>query len=340
MSVPSNLLRNKLGRKTAFYYLLRQLAIPADWFLGQALLKLARTARCEEGIEPIFIIGLPRSGTTLLYQYLSCVCDVTYTSTLWSILPRSAPSLDFILNQIPPLEFDSFFGNGGCLRSVSEGKNIMNRIVRNKDGVEKQRATDYARRVVERTGRPWLIKDVRNCVRLSLLFELFPKAKYIWLRRRLSAVAQSISLGRQTLRGSCKSNWTMLPENWQSAAELPYPEQIAHQVFLLERQVERSLRSLDQRNVIEVDYHGFCSAPFRVAAGICQKFEGIRLRDSMAQCLFSMRFIPSDQRRIPLRDYERIENELRNLSAPGPLLENSTSGKFPVEGRQMLVRPE
>lgn len=321
IKVPYNLLKGKLGRRACLYYLLAKLAVPADYVLSAILSRVSQSNH-RQICEPIFIIGLPRSGSTVLYQYLSCVLNVTYTNTIWSIFPRSTPFIKSILTSTPPSEFRSFYGIGAYLNSINEGKNLFNQwfskshrdpnTIFDHDRVRHLKA--YFERVCQQSGRSWLIKDVRNCTRLQALSRIFPHARYIWLRRSPVQVAQSILIGRKTLKGSLEANWTIVPEAWNVLSKLPYSEQIAQQVFHLELQVERDLCTVPDSNVIEIDYSEFCANPFETAKSIRHKFPDLSFRQNIPKAILHKTFQASNMKRIAPEIYNRLESELQRLS--------------------------
>lgn len=127
-------------------------------------------------------------------------------------------------------------------------------------------------------------------------------------------VAQSILIGRKTLKGSLEANWTIVPEAWNVLSKLPYSEQIAQQVFHLELQVERDLCTVPDSNVIEIDYSEFCANPFETAKSIRHKFPDLSFRQNIPKAILHKTFQASNMKRIAPEIYNRLESELQRLS--------------------------
>jgi len=93
LAVPFGLLRARLGRRTCLHHLAGKLATPIDFTARSLLERAADLDPQAAAATPVFVVGPPRCGSTVLYQYLASVLDVTYTSTLWSLLPRRSDRL-------------------------------------------------------------------------------------------------------------------------------------------------------------------------------------------------------------------------------------------------------
>src|SRR6185295_2617389 len=78
----------------------------------------------------IFIVGSPRSGTTLAYQIFARFLPVTYFNNLADIFPRSPISASVLLNRWlrpAPDPFHSFYGNTAGLAEPNDAFHIWNR---------------------------------------------------------------------------------------------------------------------------------------------------------------------------------------------------------------------
>jgi hypothetical protein len=270
----------------------------------------------------VFIIGAPRSGSTLLYQYLSLVLQVSYTSNAWALLPRSGAYI-FPGRTSPPIDFRSFYGNSGYFWGPQEGGSIFSQwfdqeehhFVDDIPGSLKDKMRIYFEIVSAIGGQPWLIKNGRNAVRLQVLNAAFPEAAYIRIRRDPLMIAQSIIEGRMNLRNDPRKSWTVKPKEWGSIKSLPYPRQVARQVYYIEAQIEQDLVAIPSKNVLTCDYNDFCKAPFEAAHRVCERFSFVQRRPNVSPELGRMNFKVSSELRLDSDVLSQINDELAILTA-------------------------
>ena len=159
----------QISRRALGYYVAQKVLAPVDLLLGSVLAILKMSEHPGIYYPPIFIIGAPRSGSTLLYQYLSFVLDVSYISSIWSTLPRSGQYL-FPGKTLPPADFNSFYGNSTSIYGIHEGGSVFAQWFPDKEhhftatlhNSAKQKMRAYFETVSSVGKRPWLIKNGRN----------------------------------------------------------------------------------------------------------------------------------------------------------------------------------
>ena len=318
----ARLVSNQSSRRLLGLYALQKSLSPVDCLLSMGLSAIKRSTLCREVFHPpVFIIGAPRSGATLLYQYLSVVLQVTYISNAWAMLPRSGAYL-FPGRTLPPADFRSFYGNSAHIYGPHEGGPIFAQWFHEGEHHFTAELPDELRQkmrtyfeVVSTVGKqPWLIKNGRNALRLQVLKDVLPEAVYIRLHRDLLLVAQSIIEGRLKLRGDPKKSWTVKPREWNIIEPLPYPRQVARQVLHIEAQIEQDLLGIPPENVLTCDYDNFCKAPFEFARKVCEQIPFIRQRANMSSELREMTFRVSSNLRLELDILNQIADELGELT--------------------------
>jgi hypothetical protein len=165
-----------------------------------------------ESEAPVFLVGAPRSGTSLVYKALSLHPDASYISN-WVRLFPAVPQLA-VLNRaairLPELRRRAWFGGGdnayvyGGHRPIwqrvfpmpVEGEPLYARagVGDNGAGVSLDRLrTSFA--AVRRAGggSTFVNKRVANNRRIPLLLEAFPRARFVEIVRDGRAVALSLA---------------------------------------------------------------------------------------------------------------------------------------------------
>jgi len=129
--------------------------------------------------EPAFILGLPRSGTTLLSYLLNTHPQVSVPPEPWLLL-----ALEALGEVSPPNPADSVY-LGQAFREFTAGCDLAT--------AKRAFALDLYRQHLARSGKRVLIdKTPRYWLKLEQIRTTFPDARYIWLRRNPFAVLASM----------------------------------------------------------------------------------------------------------------------------------------------------
>lgn len=249
------------------------------------LLAAGETYAVSANVRPnLFVFGLPRSGTTLLYQLLAYSLDIGYISNLaarfW-MAPRTGAMLaravlgdrrdgsfqsDYgkSLEPAGPHEFSYFWQQWLNIRTVESAVRFAGQdeqvdwpaLRRVLGGVQDV----FQRGLVHKTN--W-VANVANGVARHLPMPLF-----IYIERDPLAVALSILKARHAYYGRPDVWWATYPPSYLQIQNLPFAEQIARQVVDLRAIYRMVLDSLDQTLVIRLRYDALCSSPAAVVEEI------------------------------------------------------------------------
>lgn len=238
----------------------------------------------EPTYSPIFIIGVPRSGTTLLYQLMTYCLKVCYISNLiekYSNLPCTFSYFLSLLNGCnPPSSFDSRYGETDGWRSPSQGWNFWDRWFSTGDQnylalhevpiptIKKLRNTILLMENIY--NRPFVNKALSLGVRILPLNEAFPEALFIRVHRNHLDIAQSILKGRKEYSGD-KNNWiSAKPSEYEKIKDKDYITQICGQIYYLEKDIKRDIRIIGINRCIDVNYDDLCNNPKSILEKITQ----------------------------------------------------------------------
>jgi hypothetical protein len=260
----------KLTTQRVAYYALPK----ALGFLRALELQALRESagRIPRSAPPVFIVGSPRTGSTLFYQLLTQRFRVGYVSNLAALFFKSL-SVGIRLHQHifgdrPHNSFTSYYGRTAGWAAPSEcGKFWYQWFPDDRHFVsaDEWRPGRYARlrdtlAVISQTLRtPFVFKNLTCGQRLQVLPRIFPEARYLFIVRDPLHTAESI-LARRQRNGGDKQQWSSVrPSNFQDLAELPYPVQVAAQVYWTGRQIREDLSRLPADRSLTIRYEDLCS---------------------------------------------------------------------------------
>jgi hypothetical protein len=235
---------------------------------------------------PLFIIGAPRSGSTLLYQVLVQSFDVAYLSNLHCRV-YGAPALVERLTHrriAPPVSYESAFGGTRGARAPSECGEYWYRFFRrfpqyvplqDAERSKLRRLRASVRALGRAGGRPIAFKNLLCSLRLAPIGAALPEALFIVVRRNLVDNATSLLAARRQIHGDYSRWWSAEPPEIERLRELPAHEQVVEQVRTIEALIDRDRERLGGDRFLEVRYEELCDDPRATMASI-HEFAGRR----------------------------------------------------------------
>lgn len=217
--------------------------------------------KSQKAIPPVFIVGAPRSGTTLLYQLLTYHYKFSYFSNFTSMFIKSPVIIGYLTRKIKkPYDDNSLSSDYGLMKGTwapsEAGKIFKYWFLRKND--ERIRNSIYALSNVFKA--PFLAKNLRINAELEYVHQLFPNAVFIHIKRDTIFNAQSLILGIKENKSDLIGNIT---ENKQrTTITQGTKEQVFEQVLCDIRKMNDSIHSFSKRpdvNVISICYNDLCS---------------------------------------------------------------------------------
>jgi len=211
----------------------------------------------QDQLRPIFIVGMPRSGSTVFYETLARHPDLAWISKI----TRKAPSSLLLCRALLLLRSDHV--------PVEAGSMWDRFVARDDDTLTRHDARPAHRRFLRRVvrnhltlqGKPrFLNKCPRNGLRIGFLKEIFPAAVFVHLVRDGRAVVQSVLRMRET-HGGREAWWDVKPPDWRLLATLPPLEAIARQWVSTVTLTRTYGRALDDGAYLECRYEDFVADP-------------------------------------------------------------------------------
>lgn len=270
--------------------------------------------------RPIWIVGPPRSGTTLLYQALIHCYDFAYITNFTSRFYRAPVTATWLIKPLwrkrhKALDFESTYGKTPGWFGPHESGSFWYRwfpkgphVYVPPNTIPESKLDEFRKEIIglsRALNAPPLFKNVYNSMRIAPIMEAFPNSSFLVTYRNPVDTAQSILQARENIYGD-KRKWVSAePKEIDEIAKHPYWEQVVEQVYYIYRQVEEDAQRYGPSRFFGIDYEALCANPNRTLAGIERFLEqqSISLhRHGTIETQFSF----STGQRICDNDYEKI----------------------------------
>ncbi len=236
--------------------------------------------------QPVFIIGAPRTGSTILYQTITNELDVLYFDNLICGLKSSLMvgfwfSSMFFKNNAHN-SFKSYHGNTTKFgsRAPSECGQFWYRwLPRDRhyigdDDITETMVIDIRNEItsiINHYDKPMVFKNLNAGQRLHLLHKCFPNAKFIFIKRDPLYTAQSIILSKRRVGVKDEEFWGIKPRNFQLLSGMNPYEQIVKQIYYIEKQIEKDRTLFPRQNFLTIDYSQLGNS-FKTTLNKCNGF--------------------------------------------------------------------
>ncbi len=214
---------------------------------------------------PIFVVGCPRSGTSVFYEKLAQHPDLAWISRA----TKRAPSSPLLTRLLLLFRKDT---------RPTEAKKVWDRFGLGDDhALGREDATAQARRYFERVMRThlaifrkkrFLSKCPRNSLRIEYFDALFPDAIFIHTIRDGRAVVNSLM---RCWTGNGGKYWGAKPPGWRELLGRPLLEACALQWKLVTEHALKAAEKLPRERYVEVRYEDFTARPVEVLNAVAEK---------------------------------------------------------------------
>lgn len=248
----------------------RNLVMGALWPMERSL--LAGSGETEE--PTVFIVGPPRSGTTLVYEAMVGTMRFAYISNLAHRLyrvPVAASRLGAgMLSRYQP-QYESKWGHVSGWAAPNEGGWVWERWFPSHEESGSAEPCPEATGAMRRTigamcavmRGPFLNKNVNHSVWIPYLARVFPRSVFVEVNRDVVTTARSMLKARADELGDGGAHeWiSVKPRGWQAFARETPETQCVAQNMLVKRQIDEDCAGLDPVRRVVVPYERFCDNP-------------------------------------------------------------------------------
>jgi hypothetical protein len=215
----------------------------------------------------LFIIGPPRSGSTIFYQLISSLLDISYVDNLAN-LARENPYMGNQLSQRffgsrAHSSYSSEYGQttASGLHAPAEAlffyKWFPDRHFTLASDLSSKQAGEFRQTIfamINRANKAMVIKNLSFSLRIQALKKILPDAKYIVVLREPLYTAQSMLQAMRKNKHPENKVWSIHPRNYKELEKLDLHEMVVKQVNQIERQIAEDLRSIPEENILYVEY--------------------------------------------------------------------------------------
>jgi hypothetical protein len=261
------------------------------FYINEFLKKIDGVFLLQDGetYPPLFIIGVPRSGTTLTYQLITRYFDVGYLTRSLNYLYGAQNMLMRLQKPFlrrPNNAYESHYGKiPGILvpsesgtywfqwfpRSGEMGNYVPADEINSKNYDSLRESINSLSLMLH---RPMVFKSVYLSYVIGVLASVFPEARFVHVKRERFFVIQSIYQKRSRL-GEQSEWWSVKPPGYKKMESEPLLRQVVWQVISTQKYIDKQIQRLESGRCFEVKYENICSNPSTVIE---------RLGDWLKQC--------------------------------------------------------
>ncbi len=239
-------------------------------------------------LPAVFVVGCPRSGTTLMYQWLAATGLFTYPTNFVSRFPTApwiGERIQLLLTD-PDYDFHGELGGGegtvadrfssrlGKTTGLTAPHEFWYWWRRFLPARETHALSPRDLATVDTGGllrelaaweavrdRPLAMKGLILNWNLPWLADLLPDAVFIHLRRDPFFTMQSLLAARRDFSGDTRRWYSFRPPEFHDLQDKDPAQQVAGQVLFTDQAVSEGLADLPSHRVIRVAYEDFCRHP-------------------------------------------------------------------------------
>lgn len=269
-------------------------------------------------LQPVFIIGAPRTGSTLLYQLLLNRFDFSYITNIASLF-YSCPFTVTLLfgkyfGKYSKENYASKYGYINGLMAPSEAGPLIDYWF-GKDmtsiNISQKHISHVKNSITAMSafmGGPFLLKSLKLSLKINELEKIFPNSVFIHIKRKPVFVAQSLILTRRALYNDEAQWWSYPLPNQTKLTELAPFQQAAYQIKTIWDYIETERKKLTTSAFLEIQYEDICNHPESILLTLKKELSrsGIMLKEGKKESSYN--FKASEKRRLSEKEWDELQS--------------------------------
>lgn len=244
-------------------------------------------AMAREDLPFLFVVGPPRSGTTLTMQLVAACLDVGYVDNVvgrfWLAVAHGVHLSRAVQGGRRAISYASRYGVTSDPSDPHEFGYFWSSHLGTRDEVKAPEDVDWTalRRDLARMAgafaRPVAFKNLITVSHVEGLARHLPRTCFVRVRRDHLDTGLSILQARERYYGDRNTWWSLRTPKGAALERLPWDEQIAAQLSFIDRHLDRSLDaalSVGAR-VVDINYETLCAEPMRLVDEAAQALEAL-----------------------------------------------------------------
>lgn len=276
------------------------------------------------------VIGAPRSGTTLLFQWIASLGSFSYPSNLMTRFAY-AP---YIGSMVQKMLFDPEFDFHGDFEDLRSEVNFSSNLGMSKGALATNSFNHFFRahlpnydprylypdelEVVDHQGiisglasiedvfrKPFITKGMMLQYNIDFFAKKIPKLIFFHIKRDPLMNMQSLLIARKRYFGDSDKWYSARPKEYEILREMDRYHQVAGQIYYTNRSIEDQLNKLSGNRWIKVEYEDFCNDPKTLYEDIRSKYAE-HDQDIGKKYNGIKGFSVSHKKRIPKEELDRL----------------------------------
>ncbi len=230
---------------------------------------IVRAARSEHRFPPLFVVGAPRSGTTVVIQHIINSLEFAYFPNLAKEHPSACITYGYLARRRHTFEpsYKSAYGVIDGPMAPSDGWDIMHRWFPRYDHdrsvrVERLHELRTIVRAYEKMfDAPFANKNNANSYRIPHLRAVFPDAFFVHVHRDLGDTVRSVLKSRKANNVDPAEWWGVAPPRFFDKVFSSELERVTTQTWDVERFIANAIADLPASRRLEVVHEEFRVRP-------------------------------------------------------------------------------
>jgi len=285
-----------------------------------------------------FIVGAPRSGTTLLLQWFASQGSFSYPT---NVLNRFAyaPYIGALIQQMlfnraydysmefqadeAQIQFSSDLGKTKGYLAPNEFqyyfRNYMNQFEPRYLDQSDLKNIDFNGiyqglcSIESVFNKPFVCKIVMLQFHLAVLHKCVPNSIFLFIKRSPIYNMQSLYNARIKYYGNMETWWSVKPKEYEKLKEMDAYHQIAGQVYYTNKMIESEIELIPNENKILIEYEKFCEDPESLLFKIKSLYSKFNV-DIEKYNSIKEKFVNENSLKIKHSEIKKLEKAYENIS--------------------------